>query len=98
MKQFAVWTFQFDSPSDFMRSMRSYTLSGCVNNISCSMLILDSENDALVGNQASILFDSLQCPKEYILFTEVEGADEHCQMGATQLSNERMFSWLSRVL
>ena len=93
-----MWTFQVDSPSDFMRSMRKYTLSGSANSITCRMLILDSENDALVGNQAVTLFDSLLCPKEYILFTEEEGADEHCQMGATQLSNERIFSWLSEVL
>ena len=93
-----MWTFGVDSPSDFMRSMRQYTLSGCVKNITCDMLILDSQNDALVGNQAIVLFDSLQCPKEYILFTEEEGADEHCQMGAVLVSNERIFSWLHRVL
>ncbi len=93
-----MWTFQVDTPSGFMRSLRNYTLSGSVADIACSMLILDSENDALVGNQAAILFDSLQCPKEYILFTEEEGADEHCQMGATLLSNERIFFWLDNVL
>lgn len=92
-----MWTFQVDSPSDFMRLLRNYTLSGSVADIECSMLILDSENDALVGNQAVTLFDSLQCPREYILFTEEEGADEHCQMGATQLSNERIFTWLNGV-
>lgn len=93
-----IWTFQVNTPSDLMRSMQEYTLENCVQNISCPMLILDSENDALVGNQAEILFDSLTCQKEYILFTEEEGADEHCQMGATQLSNERIFAWLEKIL
>ena len=45
-----------------------------------------------------MLYDSLQCAKEYILFTEEDGADEHCQMGAIAVSNERIFTLLDRVL
>mgnify|MGYP001138720447 CR=1 FL=1 len=93
-----MWTFGADSPSDFMRMMRAYTMDGCVREVSCNMLLLDSQNDQLACNQAMVLFDSLQCPKEYILFTEQEGADEHCQMGALFDSNERIFNWLDSVL
>jgi pimeloyl-ACP methyl ester carboxylesterase len=93
-----MWTFGADSPGDFMRMMRAYTLAGCVDDITCSMLLLDSQNDQLVGGQATVLYDSLQCPKEYILFTEDEGADEHCQMGAILVSNEKIFNWLDREI
>ena len=93
-----MWTFGVDSPSELMRMLRSYTLEGCVDDISCNMLILDSENDDQNMGQAKVLYDSLKCPKEYVLFTELEGADEHCQMGAVLVSNEKIFSWLNEVL
>ena len=93
-----MWTFDADSPSELIRMMRTYTLRGCVTDISCEMLILDSEHDTNIQGQAIMLYDSLNCPKEYILFTEEEGADEHCQMGAISVSNERIFNWLDRVL
>jgi len=93
-----MYTFGAESPSEFFRMMREYTLKGCVDSITCNMLILDSENDNLVQNQAKVLYDSLQCPKEYILFREDEGADEHCQMGAVLISNERIFCWLDSVV
>ena len=93
-----MWTFDADSPSELIRTMRTYTLRDCVTDISCEMLILDSEHDTNTQGQAIMLYDSLNCPKEYILFTEEEGADEHCQMGAISVSNERIFNWLNPVL
>jgi hypothetical protein len=32
-----------------------------------------------------------------ILFTETEGAEEHCQCGAASLSNQRIFDWLDQT-
>jgi hypothetical protein len=32
--------------------------------------------------------------KNYILFTEDEGSEEHCQCGASALLNQRIFDWL----
>jgi len=89
-----MMTFGENSPSELIRALRAYTMDGLVRDISCRMLILDSENDQLVSGQASVLFDSLRCPKDYIMFTEEEGADQHCQMGAILVSNERIFNWL----
>ncbi|MBN2587070.1 MAG: alpha/beta fold hydrolase [Candidatus Fermentibacteraceae bacterium] len=93
-----MYTFGADSPSEFMRLMRGYTLEGRVRDISCSMLVLDSVNDQLTGGQATVLHDSLECTSQYVLFTEAQGADEHCQMGAVEVSNEVIFCWLEDVL
>ena len=93
-----MWTFDADSPSELIRMMRAYTLRGIVADIRCKMLVLDSENDTNIHGQAVMLYDSLRSAKEYILFTEEDGADEHCQMGAIAVSNERIFNWLDRVL
>jgi hypothetical protein len=32
------------------------------------------------------------------LFTEEEGAEEHCQIGAPALSNQRIFDWLDEIM
>ncbi len=93
-----MWTFDADSPSKLVRMMRAYTLRGCVADIRCEMRVLDSEHDTNIHGQAVMLYDSLRSMKEYILFTEEDGADEHCQMGAIVVSNERIFNWLDRVL
>jgi len=94
----AMWAFSVNSPSEYGRLMREYTLRDRIAEISCEMLVLDSENDPNIHGQALILYDLLSCPKEYILFTEDEGADEHCQMGAIAVSNERIFNWLDSVI
>ena len=93
-----MYTFGADSPSGFMRLLRDYTLEGRTGEITCSMLVLDSKNDQLTGGQATLLYDSLESPKQYVLFTELQGADEHCQMGAVQVSNEAVFCWLDELL
>jgi hypothetical protein len=33
------------------------------------------------------VYDALTSPKKYILFTAEEGAEEHCQCGASAISN-----------
>ena len=93
-----MWVFDASSPSNLVLMMRTYTLRDCVSDISCEMLVLDSEHDMNNHGQAIMLYDSLRSPKEYILFTEEDGADEHCQMGAIAVSNERIFNWLNSVL
>jgi hypothetical protein len=35
---------------------------------------------------------------KYILFTAEEGAEEHCQIGALALSNQRIFDWLDDTI
>ena len=43
------------------------------------------------------VYDGLKSPKKYILFTQEEGAEEHCQSGASALSNQRIFDWVDEV-
>ena len=48
--------------------------------------------------QAPRLYAALRCPKDFMLFTNEEGAGEHCQMGAILLSNARILDWLDRIM
>lgn len=93
-----MFTFGAKSPSEFYRMLRPYTMKGLAEKIQCTMLVVDSEGDRDLPGQAKQLFEALRCPKEYMLFTKEEGAEEHCQMGAVMISDERILNWLETAL
>ncbi|NQV01565.1 MAG: alpha/beta hydrolase [Bacteroidia bacterium] len=89
-----MYTFGAKTPSEFLRMLEPYSLRDDAFRISCKMLVIDSENDDALPGQAKQLYDALSCPKEFMLFTAEEGADQHCQMGAVMISGERILNWL----
>lgn len=89
-----MFTFGAKTPSDFIRKLKPYHMRDCAAKIKCKLLVVDSEEDAALPGQARQLFDALECPKEFMLFTKEEGAEEHCQMGAIMISGERILNWL----
>lgn len=90
--------FGAKTPSEYFRMLAPYNLKDAAPLIKCPTLIVDSDNDTLLPGQARPLYDALTCPKEFMLFTTVEGAGLHCQMGASMISNERIFNWLYGIL
>jgi pimeloyl-ACP methyl ester carboxylesterase len=92
-----MYTFDVDSPSEFILKYSEMTMDGHAANISCPTLVIDSESDDTLKGQPQELYDHLTCPKEFMLFTDEEGAGEHCQMGALLLSHQRIFDWLDQV-
>ena len=92
-----MWTFAAKSPSEWMRMTRPYNLRDCADKIKCYMLVVDSENDRDLPGQAKQLYNALSCPKEFMLFTAEEGAGEHCQVGASMISNERILNRLEEI-
>jgi pimeloyl-ACP methyl ester carboxylesterase len=93
-----MWTTGTDSPYDLITSAKKYTLKDIIKNITCPTLVLDAEKDDSFPGQPKKVFDALTSPnKKYILFTQDEGAEEHCQSGAAALSNQRIFDWIDEV-
>jgi len=92
-----MWTGGFNSPADYFQANRRYTLERIANQISCPTLVCDAERDHFF-HDARTVFRALSCPKEYVLFTSDEGAEEHCQVGAMSLFHQRMFDWLDEVI
>ena len=68
-----------------------------MQNIRCPTLVLEAEKDDSFPGQPKKVYDTLTCPKSYIRFTEQEGAEEHCQCGASALCNQRIFDWLDDI-
>jgi pimeloyl-ACP methyl ester carboxylesterase len=93
-----MWTFGVDSPYDLVKKSSEFSLKGIAQNIRCLTLVLDAEKEDSFPGQPKKVYDALECPKKYILFTVEEGAEEHCQCGAPSLSNQRIFDWLDDLL
>jgi alpha-beta hydrolase superfamily lysophospholipase len=93
-----LFTFHAQSPSEWLRMTRAYTLKDAAARIACPTLIVDSEGDRDMPGQARMLYEALRSPKDFLLFTREEGAEEHCQMGATLISNARILDWLDDTL
>ncbi len=93
-----MMTFGADSPSEFLRMSKPYTMKDSADKIRCAMLVVDSEGDKALPGQARQLYDALRCPKNFMVFTKAEGAEEHCQMGAVMISGERILDWLEDTM
>lgn len=93
-----MWTAGANSPYDLITGVKKYTLKDVIKNITCPTLVLDAEKDDSFPGQPKKVFDALTSPnKKYVLFTQDEGAEEHCQCGAAALSNQRIFDWIDEV-
>lgn len=93
-----LFTFGAKSPADWLKMTRPYNLRDVAEKIKCPTLIVDSEADKDLPGQAQKLYDALKCPRDFLLFTAQDGAEEHCQMGAMVFANERILDWLDGVM
>jgi hypothetical protein len=56
------------------------------------------ESDFAFLGQPEKLFARLRAPKTFLPFTDAEGAGAHCQAGAVDLADARIFDWLDETL
>jgi pimeloyl-ACP methyl ester carboxylesterase len=93
-----MWAFDAKDPLDFIQKNKDYTLKDVAGKISCPTLVLEAEMDDDFRGQPKKVYDALKCPKKHVLFTAEEGAEDHCQLAALSLSNQRIFDWLDETL
>ncbi len=91
-----MWKLGSETPHELFLKESKYNLIDCVKQIQCQMLIIDSEKDQFFSGQAQKLYDALQSPKKFMLFTVEESAEEHCQYGASSLSHQKIYDWLDK--
>ncbi len=92
-----LWVHGVNTPLDYVRLTKDYSLEGRAERIRCPTLVCCAENDD-IGVTARKLYDALTCEKTFIAFTVAQGAGEHCEAGARSLFNQRAFDWLDTVL
>lgn len=96
-----MWVFGARSPYELILGAKQYTVKNILSKIKCPTLVLEAEKDDSFPGQPRKVYDGLSSlsadKKKYIIFTELEGAEEHCQSGAASLTNQRIFDWLDEI-
>ncbi len=89
-----MWKFGADSPAAYLHKLKTFSNEDIVQEIDCKMLIMDGAAEVAGEGQTGKLYDMLNCPRHYMLFTEEEAAALHCQNGNLSIGVQRMFDWL----
>jgi pimeloyl-ACP methyl ester carboxylesterase len=94
-----MYTFGVSTPADYFLKLADMTLEGRVQEITTPVLVVDSENDTTFPKQPQKLYASLTgSGNKFLMFTAAEGADLHCQAGASQVFWQKTFAWLDTIL
>ena len=65
--------------------------------VQCPTFVAEAEHDRRrVGGKD--LYNALQCPQKYVLFTASEGAGEHCEAGGREVFLSKMFGCLDPII
>ena len=78
----------------YCEDMLRYTSAATVGRIACPTFVTDNETDVVSTGQGKVLFDHLECPKAFRLFTKDEGAEGHCEGMAPIVFWDAAFDWL----
>ncbi len=83
---------------DYVKSLRPYEIESVLGQIKCPTAISCADHDDRGIEQPREMFEKLRCPKVYFPFTMEQGAGEHCQLGAPELTYQTFYDWLEGVL
>ncbi|KAI1800391.1 2,6-dihydropseudooxynicotine hydrolase [Daldinia bambusicola] len=89
-----LWSFKKTSPYAWAAEVEKYTLGDDVlANIKAPVFVAEAENDMFFKGQAKLLADKLGDRATYHLFKSIDGAGEHCSLGAGVMSAQVMLDW-----
>lgn len=66
---------------NWWKKTEEFTLDVVADKITCPALVCEASADHFFAGQPKMLFDALTCEKTFMLFTEEDSAEEHCQFG-----------------
>ncbi len=80
-----MWTTGTNSPYELIIGAKKYSTKDILNYIKCPTLVLEGEKDDSFPGQPKKVYEGLTSlepsSKKYIVFTQEEGGEEHCQSG-----------------
>ena len=83
---------------EYCLDLTRYTNAETVGQVTCPSLVTDNETDLVSTGQGKILYEHLDCPKQFRLFKQEEGAEGHCEGMAPIVFWDAAFDWLDSVL
>ncbi|KAI2465932.1 2,6-dihydropseudooxynicotine hydrolase [Annulohypoxylon bovei var. microspora] len=96
--QQGLWSFKTTSPFQWAKKVEQYTLDGIVQNITAPVFVADAQADMFFPGQAKILAEKLGDRATYHLFESIDGAGEHCSLGAGVLSAQVVLDWFQNII
>ena len=94
-----MWVYGTQDPVEMIREWQRYSLKDVAGLIRQPTLILHGERGHFIPHeQVDQLCAALKAPKTLRVFTQEEGAEEHCQMGNLTLLHQVLFDWLDETL
>ena len=93
-----LWAMGVDSPAQYIRMTKAYTIADVADSIQCPTLILDADNDAFFKGQPQQVAAAIHAPTTVVTLSDAEGAGEHCHVGAMSRLHQEMFDWLDDTL
>jgi len=97
--QNGVWVYGTPNEPEYIRKSEKFALTvEDMRKIKSAALILEGENDLVFKGQAGKLAAELKAPHKHVIMRNIDGAGEHCHMGAMRLTHQTIFDWLSETL
>jgi len=89
-----MWVFGAKTPSQLFSILTRYEYEADLPRITSRTLVVDAEDEEFGRGQPRRVFDLVQAPKEYMLFTRADAASLHCQTGSPAVGYAKIFDWL----
>ena len=90
----------FNDLPKLVEIMKKMTLYGLEDKITCPLLTIQAASEEEEScSIARAFFDKLPNPKnEFVITTEEQGTDMHCQKGNASLLDAIEFDWLDEIM
>ncbi|SEG33511.1 Alpha/beta hydrolase family protein [Bryocella elongata] len=93
------WVYGTKTEPEYIRKSETFALTvEDMHKIKSPALILEGENDFVFKGQAGKLASELKAPHKHVIMRNVDGAGEHCHMGAMRITQQTIFDWLAETL
>ncbi|KAF3492149.1 2,6-dihydropseudooxynicotine hydrolase [Arthroderma uncinatum] len=97
--QQGLWSFNTESPFNWLSATQAYNMAGFTEKITVPVFVANAQNDQFFPGQAKRLADKIGSKlATYHEFNAIDGAGEHCSIGANVLVNQVALDWFEDVL
>ena len=97
--QQGLWSFDIESPFDFLSHVHGWNVSGELKKITKPVWIANPSDDQFYEGQAMQVYNELKATNKHITLQNYTGAyGAHCQAGSYDLLAGNLFSWIDSIL
>jgi len=93
-----MWTIGGDTPFDMVNAFEAYNLKDVHDKVLCHVLCIYGKKDIYTSDekQMALFNNSFKNAASYTIkiFSEEDGAAEHCQIGSTEQSSQAIIEWM----